>query len=397
MRKMFLLLIFLLMLAPSAHAAEIYWASDVHYYAKGLCADEKILETMEMKGDGRSVRQVAAITGAFFAEVLRNKPDALILSGDLTYNGELEGHKELRDMLEPIRQAGIKVLIIPGNHDINTGGAYGYPNSVATKAEETTWADFHAIYDDLAYGDALLTAPESYSYLVPVASDLWLLMLDGVITEPLAQTGGYITSATRGFIEESLALAKERGAKVVTVTHHNFLQHSPSFYEGYVFDHNEKGLAVVKDGGVKLNLAGHMHIQHILQEDGFTEMLLSALPMTPCQYGIITYEKGQIDIRTEVLSAFTHTEAARYIEKMAARYLLRLSISSIPENEQAILANYGARINERYFAGQVTSAFFEEPAYEMWEKYAADVSTLARYVIMMQGMDVDMTRLSITP
>ncbi len=66
-------------------------------------------------GDGKVTNYIWEITDAFVEEVLNERPDAVILSGDLSYNGEKASHIELAEKLSKIEDAGIPVLVIPGN------------------------------------------------------------------------------------------------------------------------------------------------------------------------------------------------------------------------------------------------------------------------------------------
>ncbi|WP_287895528.1 metallophosphoesterase [Clostridium sp.] len=58
----------------------------------------------------------------FLEEVRTAHPSALVLSGDLSQNGEKANHEALAEKLERVQAAGIPVLVIPGNHDINHPG-----------------------------------------------------------------------------------------------------------------------------------------------------------------------------------------------------------------------------------------------------------------------------------
>ena len=45
------------------------------------------------------------------------KADGLILSGDLTFNGEKKSHEELAEKFKKVEKSGAPVMVIPGNHD----------------------------------------------------------------------------------------------------------------------------------------------------------------------------------------------------------------------------------------------------------------------------------------
>ena len=75
-------------------------ATDVHYLADQL-ADGKCESFMEMaeESDGRVLPYLWEITDAFFDEVSEIRPDFLIVSGDLTMEGEKLSHQEFAEKL----------------------------------------------------------------------------------------------------------------------------------------------------------------------------------------------------------------------------------------------------------------------------------------------------------
>jgi len=103
---------------------KIIIASDLHVLAKGL-TDGGAVFTKKMD-DGKTTLYSGEIVEAFLDEVLVERPDALVLSGDLTFEGERLSHLELAGMLKKVQDAGIQVLAIPGNHDINNPRASAY-------------------------------------------------------------------------------------------------------------------------------------------------------------------------------------------------------------------------------------------------------------------------------
>lgn len=77
-----------------------------HYFAKELTDNGPRFQEMVEYGDGKIVTYIDAITDAFLDEVMEYCPDALILSGDLTLEGEKKSHQELAKKLEKVEDAG---------------------------------------------------------------------------------------------------------------------------------------------------------------------------------------------------------------------------------------------------------------------------------------------------
>ncbi|HCB88431.1 MAG TPA: metallophosphoesterase, partial [Porphyromonadaceae bacterium] len=49
--------------------------------------------------------------------------NVVLIPGDLTKDGELVSHRGVVELLSPLREKGVKVLVVPGNHDIDNPDA----------------------------------------------------------------------------------------------------------------------------------------------------------------------------------------------------------------------------------------------------------------------------------
>ena len=86
--------------------------SDLHYISPSLYDYER-LKNLSYKGDGKATHIEGQILDAFIDEMLLLSPDAVVISGDLTYNGETESHKDLRAKLETLKNNGLVYLMGP--------------------------------------------------------------------------------------------------------------------------------------------------------------------------------------------------------------------------------------------------------------------------------------------
>lgn len=72
------------------------------------------------------------------------KPDLVLITGDLTKDGEQLSHQYVISKLDELRDLGIKTLVIPGNHDRwASGDAVYYDGDETRKAEtaDNSWFD----------------------------------------------------------------------------------------------------------------------------------------------------------------------------------------------------------------------------------------------------------------
>lgn len=235
-----------------------YICSDVHLLSNNL------LDNPDIKGrytsDGRVQRYDYELVQALVDKVNADKPDALILTGDLSFNGELDSHKELIKMLDTVSPE-VKVLVIPGNHD-----TYILNGLVADCS--TTDESFKKLYANYGYTGAVSYDEDTLSYAYEIGDDFLALMLDTTLCrynedENRNTVGGYVSPYTREWIEGLLIEAQKKGQRVVCFTHHNVIDHDTGFTSGYTIIDNEPLIELLMKYGVQLNFSGHLHIQNI--------------------------------------------------------------------------------------------------------------------------------------
>ena len=286
---------------------EIVLATDIHYLAEELAGNRcQSFINYVYGGDGRVLLYSWEILDAFIEDMKEKEPDLILLSGDLTLNGERASHEELASLLEKLDKEGIPVLVIPGNHDINNPNAKRFSGTNSYPVDSITAEEFADIYSDFGYVAADSRDPNSLSYLYKADSSLWLLMLDSCQYDPVNQVGGMIQSGTYKWMEPILYEAWEDDAEVITVSHHNLLEQSgvsDAFYDDCTIEHSEELLQMLSDNEVRLHLSGHLHLQHHMEEDDVAEVVTGSLVMAPCRYGVVDlYEDGSITYHTETVN-----------------------------------------------------------------------------------------------
>lgn len=140
--------------------------SDVHIMApKLLKADGKIFQRY-LAADRKLLKESVEIMDSVTNRILAEHPKVVLITGDLTKDGERVSHIYLvKHFLSKFRQKGIKVFVIPGNHDINNPHAVVYDGDKVTRAATVTPAEFASIYADYGYSRALARDTASLSYV----------------------------------------------------------------------------------------------------------------------------------------------------------------------------------------------------------------------------------------
>lgn len=275
-----------------------YIATDLHYLSKDLTDGGEAFKKFVSSGAGKQLDYIDETVSALAYDIKKKKPDILIISGDLTSNGEEKSHKALAKKLVEIEKSGTSVYVIPGNHDILNPWARGFKGDKQYVTDNISAKEFSSVYKDFGYGEAISKDKSTLSYLAAPSEKVWLLMLDtnqykNNLRNNAPQTDGQITKDTMDWIKKCSALAKEKGARIITVMHHSLLNHSEVIQEGYTINNNQEVINGFEENGLDLILSGHIHIQDISSykkgNSTIYDIATGSLAVNPHQYGILKY------------------------------------------------------------------------------------------------------------
>ncbi|MDF2510609.1 MAG: hypothetical protein K0S04_475 [Herbinix sp.] len=411
----------------SGNKISMFVTTDIHYLAESLHDNGPAYQRYLATSDGRQLNYVTEIMDAFAEEVEAQKPDILIVSGDLTNNGEKESHLKLAEMFGEIEQAGgTRVYVIPGNHDIENPYARSIKGEDQYVTDYISSADFETIYGDYGYKEAVSRDKTTLSYLATPSKDVWLLMLDTNVYKTNIKYGapasyGQIGQETYQWIRECAKLAKENNAQMIAVMHHNLLKHSPVLSYGFTLDNYEEALEVLEECDVKLALSGHIHIQDIKrsrnEEHPIYDVVTSSLCTYPQQYGVLEFDPEQgydyhttrVDVaswaksknlQNEYLLNFSTNSEKFFADRAYKRIYNQLTETGIyTEYEIELMSDTVSRLNVNYFAGTVPSVreeILESEGYKLWRK-ATEPERMVTYVnSLVFDYKIDNTKLHIS-
>lgn len=351
-----------------ATAVKLMVASDLHYLSPTLTDNGERFQAVMAAGDSKVTEYSEEIVDTLIQKAEEEKPDAFLVSGDLTFNGEWISLNELKDKFTALEDAGIPVLVIPGNHDIDYPYAYGYNGADYYPVQDISQADFTSMMGAFGYDDAQLRDSSSFSYCTHVTNSLWLLFLDAnAEADP-----GELSKETLTFAEDVLKQAAAEGATVIPVTHQNVLPPSDLFSRGFVINNSDEVKKLFKKYNISLCLSGHAHLQHTSEEDGLTQIITESLSVYPLQYGILTvsgnnwhYENRELDIRKEESKQRFDANTLSQVDEV----LERLNLS---EDEKKAMEDIAITANEAFFSGKQVTLTKDDPAYQLWVKNAPD-------------------------
>lgn len=265
---------------------KIVHLSDVHYFSQKLyadCGDFTIAEN----SDRKMFRESGAIVDKALAEIVAYQPDLVILSGDLTKDGELVCHQGMHEKLaaakKQLANAGKQAMfcVINGNHDINNDD--NGRDFSSGKAEHTDLVDplaFKELYADCGYDDAIAKFDEggsqggSLSYVVRPAKGVTLIVVDSGkysadqngLGRDEHVTSGVVGEKLLAWVESQAKQARAAGDIVFVTQHHGVIPHfsmEPELMGEYLVDNYEDCQRRYADAGVSAVFTGHMHANDI--------------------------------------------------------------------------------------------------------------------------------------
>lgn len=259
---------------PVYPSAKFIVLSDTHFYDTSLGDSGKAFQSV-IAYDRKLLLQSQEIMEETVRQISRETADFLIICGDLTKDGEMVNHLGMQKVLARIAQSGLKVYVIPGNHDVANGNAVRFKEHEKIPVESVSGRSFSEIYKDFGYGQALYRDMDSLSYIAEPVPGLWILALDSCRwkeNEPgrPSVSGGAFSSETLRWMEDVLIQAKKLRKAVIGMMHHGILEHYPgneNYFPMYVVQDHEAISRMLMQYGVSLMFTGHFHAQDITVKD----------------------------------------------------------------------------------------------------------------------------------
>lgn len=283
-----------------------FWViSDNHFYADALFEDSEVFRQFEATAVGKDIRYTETVLKAFVQKALIEKPTGIILTGDITLNGEKESLDQMIKLFEPLQEAGILVLAIPGNHDIYNGWAREFKNEDKITTHQISPETFQAGFSD-GYELSRQQDTHSLSYLLDL-KDYRFFMLDSNIyadrfskKEPV--THGELKPATLDWLKVGLEEGKALGKTPLFFLHHSLLVHNENVTEGFVLNNADAVLALIESYQVPLAMSGHVHLQDIMQSIDnpmFHEISTASFSTAGSHIGHLTLKERQMTYEVE--------------------------------------------------------------------------------------------------
>ncbi|GAA4741611.1 metallophosphoesterase family protein [Flavisolibacter ginsenosidimutans] len=285
--------------------------SDIHYTAPALFSNNgQAGQAFQdyLAQDPKLLAYSDPIWRRVLADLRADKPDILLVPGDLTKDGERISHEAMAGFFQSLQSDGVKVYVVPGNHDVSNPEARRYNGDNALPTPNVSPADFSNLYAPFGYAAAISRDPNSLSYVAQPYPGLWIMGIDACRYEDntdKSTTPGRIKSQTLSWMLERLAEAKAQNITVFGMMHHNLLEHytNQSILDpGYVIDNWQSISEKLMDAGLRIIFTGHYHATDITrvekEKNELFDIETGSLVTAPIPYRRIVMKNKDLDITT---------------------------------------------------------------------------------------------------
>ena len=227
------------------------------------------------------------------------RPGLVLISGDLTKDGEQVSHEYVTSKLDELRAIGIKTLVIPGNHDrgSNSDAVY-YDGESTTAATVATNEWFATQYANYGYGVSSEREGTTLTYACEPITGLVVIGID-------SGTDGNVSETTLDWVVEKATAARASGKKVIAMMHHPLMPHFAgvdNFVSTAVVGNYETVRNTLADAGIRVVFTGHFHTSDIAKDwnaDMTREIYdvnTGSLISYPCDYREVTMSADFTDM-----------------------------------------------------------------------------------------------------
>ena len=309
MKKIFLFLALLPAMLVAQERMMVF--TDPHVLASSLMDTTSLSFGEMLNGQRKMIHLSEPAFMALVDTALAYHPAVVLIPGDLTKDSEWASHQVVAAQLNRLEQAGIKALVIPGNHDIG-GNAYAYTGAEKTQVANLTNSDWETMYASV-YAHTVAKDPDSHSYVAEPIEGLTVLAIDGANNTAAM---GVLSSRTQKWVLAQADSAVAKGNTIIAMSHWQILEHfdaQGTLESACRFQKADALRDSLMRHGVHMVLTGHFHVNGIttfrdttgLTNDSIVE-ITSGAPITyPCPYRWLTLsaDRETVSVTTDYLNS----------------------------------------------------------------------------------------------
>lgn len=238
--------------------------TDIHHYSEKIGVSGKAYETANAKSQILLAEAGNVLFETFEQIAEDNRSDIVLISGDITSNGDFESHKEIISMLRSLKSRGKRVYVITATHDFRKGGeAPLYIGDKRISVPAATRDLLFEMYREFGPDEAISVHRESMSYIIQLCDGYRLFALND---DSNCNGKSGFSDECFEWIKENAEKAREDNQFIVAMTHHPLIAPSP-IYEiigkgDMLGDYNER-IEQLADLGIQFIFTGHTHIPNV--------------------------------------------------------------------------------------------------------------------------------------
>jgi predicted MPP superfamily phosphohydrolase len=284
--------------------------SDPHYYDPTLGIEDAAFEAY-MLTDRKLLPESRELLELAIDEIIASDAELVLIPGDMTREGEALCHQGVIKALARLKDAGKKIYVVPGNHDINIlHSAVRFEGERTFRVDTISAADFARLYHDFGYDEALSRDSASLSYTVALKENLWLVALDvcryNENSAEVDQVGGRATQESLNWLAKILQAANQKQIAVIAMIHHGVVEHWPGqgrLHHEYLVEDYQRFNRLLAAYGVRLAFSGHYHSQDVAIADygaeGFIFDIETGSLISPdCPIRLCSISENKLEVKS---------------------------------------------------------------------------------------------------
>ena len=335
--------------------------SDLHVMAPQLLVNDGSALEAYLERDRKMLRESVEILDTLVGDIMKlePQPDLVLVTGDLTKDGERVSHELVATQLQRLVDAGIQVLVIPGNHDINNPDAKTFDGDTATSTDTITRREFAAIYRHAGYDGQSRRDTDTLSYCRDVNDKLTILAIDACMdrfntfvsrgdAQDHCKTSGHLEPSSQQWLVEQARNATAQGRRVIAMMHHHLVPHfhmEDTLAAPYMVDDAGHLCRQLVEAGVHVIFTGHLHISDVSQTMRYgsemVEIATAAAVGYPCQWRVATCNtnSGMMMLKTMDLKSLPSNP--EFVDEARGVF-----VSSIPTITRGVLRRYWSEVSQ---------------------------------------------------
>lgn len=290
------------------------------------------------------------LTDELINTVLRMKPDAFIMLGDNTNSGAEIQCIMLKEKLLKLKEAGIIVIPVPGNHDY----------------DHCTQEQYRENYFPLLKN--YIKEPEGNSFITEIGNTALLAMDDSAFGGRIC---GRFSASTIAWLKSTLNDLRKRNKHIIFLSHHSVLTDREHILQSHYCIQSPELLSLLKKYDVRICFSGHQHLPLCMRNGNLHEWISDMPVQSPHLITHLYLSDTHALIRSRPLQ-IRNNEALRHLNAADSRQMQFMydSLSSVADampgtEKEGVLKLYHRYLSARRYRllPERKKEFMEDPFY----------------------------------